>query len=100
MLLAFPGDAAAPLGRQAQAEHLTAHDLGRWPATGGYLGLDMMLVQIVHDDVQCSQEGFEIEVHGHVSFRERSDMAVDSRRNLLVRKDVRDQYAPACLSLN
>ena len=45
-------------------------------------GVDMALVQIVHDDVQCDQEGFEIEVHGHVSFGERVDMAVDSRRNL------------------
>src|SRR5205823_976067 len=35
-----------------------------------------------HDDVQCDKEGFEIEFHGPVSFGERWDMAVDSRRNL------------------
>ena len=39
-------------------------------------------VKIVRDDVQCDKEGFEIEVHGHVAFGERFDMAVDSRRNL------------------
>ena len=48
------------------------------------MGLDVALVTIVHDDVQCDKEGFEIEFHGHVSFGERVDMAVDSRRNLLL----------------
>ena len=43
------------------------------------------------DDGQCGQEGFEIAIHGHVSFGERSDMAVDSRRNLLARPGMRDQ---------
>ena len=43
----------------------------------------MTLVNSVHDDVQCGQEGFESECHGHVSFGERVDMAEDSHRNLL-----------------
>src|SRR5437867_9852192 len=73
---------ATPLGRQPQAEHLGVAHLCRWTTTGGQAGFDVALVKIVHDDVQCHKEGFEIEFHGHVSFGERVDMAVDSRRNL------------------
>src|SRR5262245_4707963 len=80
--LTVPWHAAAPLGRQPQAEHLGVTHLCRGTTTGGHTGCDGALVNIVHDDVQCDQEGFEIEVHGHVSFGERCDMAVDSRRNL------------------
>src|SRR5215470_16089354 len=80
--LAFPWHAAAPLCRETQAEHLGVAHLCRWPPTGGHAGLDVALVKIVHDDVQCDKEGFEIEFHGHVSVGERFDMAVDSRRNL------------------
>jgi hypothetical protein len=80
--LTFPWDAAAPLDRQPQAEHLGVAHLSRWPPTGGQAGFDVALVKIVHDDVQCDKEGFEIEFHGHVSFGERVNMAVDSRRNL------------------
>jgi hypothetical protein len=29
------------------------------PPTGGHTGFDVPLVKIVHDDVQCDQEGFE-----------------------------------------
>src|SRR5215510_8833847 len=80
--LAFPGYAAAPLYRQTQAEHLRVAPLCRRTTTSGHAGRDVTLVKIVHDDIQCYQEGFEIEFHGHVSFGERVDMAVDSRRNL------------------
>ena len=52
-----------------------------WNSCGAQ-GFDVALVKIVHDNVQCDQEGFEIEVHGHVSFGERVDTAVDSHRNL------------------
>lgn len=48
--------------------------------TVAHLGSDLALVEIVHDDLQCGEEGFKIEVHGHVSFGERYDMAEDSRR--------------------
>src|SRR5215470_12499226 len=65
--LAFPWHAAAPLCRETQAEHLGVAHLCRWPPTGGHAGLDVALVKIVHDDVQCDKEGFEIEFHGHVS---------------------------------
>ena len=65
--LAFPWDAAAPLDRQTQAEHLGVAHLCHWTTTSGHAGLDVALVKIVHDDVQCDQEGFEIEVHGHIS---------------------------------
>src|SRR5438552_2490081 len=82
--LAFPWHAAAPRCRETQAPHLGVAHLCRWPTTGGHVGLDVALVTIVHDDVQCDKEGFEIEFHGHVSFGERVDMAVDSRRNLLL----------------
>src|SRR4029453_1459569 len=80
--LTFPWHTAAPLDRQPQAEHLGVAHLRCWPSTGGHAGGDVALVKIVHEDVQCDQEGFEIEVHGHVSFGERVDMAVDSRRTL------------------
>src|SRR4029453_5532860 len=80
-VLAFPGDAAAPLDCQTQAEPLGVAHLYRRPPGGGHTRGDVALVQIVHDDVQCDQEGFEIEVHGHVSWGERVDMAVDSRQN-------------------
>ena len=66
--LAFPWDAAAPLYRQTQAEHLRIAHLCWWTPTGGHAVVDVALVKIVHDDVQCHQEGFEIEFHGHVSF--------------------------------
>src|SRR5438067_10476327 len=80
--LALPWHAAAPLGRQPQAEHRGVAQLCRGTTTGGHTGFDVALVKIVHDDVQCDKEGFEIEFHGPVSFGERWDMAVDSRRNL------------------
>jgi hypothetical protein len=50
--------------------------------TSGHAGLDVALVKSVHDDIQCHKEGFEIEVHGHISLGERMNMAVDSHRNL------------------
>ena len=49
--LASPWDAAAPLDRQTQAEHLRVTHLCRWPPTGGHAGLEVALVKIVHDDV-------------------------------------------------
>lgn len=82
--LAFPRDTAAPLGRKAQAEHLAVAHQGGWSTTGRQLGPDMALVNIVYDNVQCGQEGFESECYGHVSFGQRIDMAEDSRRNLLL----------------
>src|SRR4029434_7606079 len=91
--LTFPGHPTAPLGGQPQTEHLAITHLGWRSATGGHLGPNMTLVDIIHYNVQCGEEGFEIEVHGHVSFGERSDMAIDSRRNLLARPGTRDQYA-------
>src|SRR4029453_1444357 len=80
--LTLPWHSAAPLGRQPQAEHLGDAHLCRWTTTGGHIGFDGALVNIVHNDVQCDKEGFEIEFHGHVSFGERCDMVVESRRNL------------------
>src|SRR5262245_3330792 len=91
--LAFPGYAAAPLYRQTQAEHLRVAPLCRRTTTSGHAGRDVTLVKIVHDDVQCHQEGFEIEFHSHVSFGERVDMAVDSHRNLPLLSSEQDQYA-------
>ena len=65
--LALPWDAAAPLDRQTQAEHLGVAHLGLWTTTGGHAGLEVALGKSVHDDVQCHQEGFGIEGHRHVS---------------------------------
>lgn len=59
--LAFPWHPAAPLGGQAQTEDFAIAHPGRWPATGRHLRLNMVLVEIIHNNVQSSQEGFEIE---------------------------------------
>jgi hypothetical protein len=64
--LAFPWDPAAPLDRQTQAEHLSVAPLGRWPPTRGHTGLDVALVKIVHNDIQCHKEGFKIEVRPYL----------------------------------
>jgi hypothetical protein len=53
----------------------------------------MTLVEIIHHDVPCDEEGVEIEVHGHVSFGERVKMTQDSCRNLLLSSSVRHPYA-------
>ena len=58
--LAFPWDAAAPLYRQTQAEHLGVAHLCLWTTTGRHAGLDVALVKIVHNDVQCGQEGIYV----------------------------------------
>src|SRR5712692_2886728 len=91
--LAFPWDAAAPLDRQTQAEHLGVAHLCHWTTTSGHAGLDVALVKIVHDDVQCHQEGFEIEVHAMSPLGKGSiwlSILAETFRSCPVR---RDQYA-------
>jgi len=78
----FPGHAAAPWGRQTQAQPLASTHEGGGTAPDGPLGPEMPLVQIVHDDLQGSQEGCESACPGPVSCGERVAMAEDSRRNL------------------
>ena len=71
--------ATGPLdsGRAPRVAHLC-----RWPPADRQAGFDVALVKIVYDDGQYHKEGCEIESHGHVSFGERFDLAVDSHRNL------------------
>jgi len=78
----FPGHAAAPWGRQTQAQPLASTHEGGWTATYGPLGPEMPLGKIVHDDLQGGQAGCESACPGPVSCGERVAMAEDSRRNL------------------
>ena len=76
----FPGGTAAPLGCQALAEHFAVAHLGLRSSMGSHVGLNMALVEIIHDDVQCNEEGFEIEVQGILLERKkRADYGFSSK---------------------
>jgi hypothetical protein len=50
-----------------------------------HLGLNMALVEIVHDDVQCNEEGCEIEVQGILLERKkRADHGFSSKPSALI----------------
>src|SRR5207245_455575 len=91
--LALPGNATAPLRRQPQAQHLAVAQRGGRPATSGHLRPDMGLIQVIDHDVQCGEEGFQIEVHGSLSFRQQRVPERPRRNPSSLLPEGRDQYA-------
>jgi hypothetical protein len=69
--LALPRDPAPPWRGQPHAEDCAIAHVGGGATMDLHLGVDILLVEIVDNDVQCHKEGFEIEIQGHISFGER-----------------------------